>query len=249
MKDRPVYYSMLDPRWRWKLYDINPADGPDYMGTAGCGPTTAAMLVAELTGDKSITPETMSRFAIDHGDRTASNRTARSLFYHVGQAYGLRYQETVDVEVALGCLRDGGLVVCHVGPGRWTKGGHYILWWGCDGVNVAINDPSGDTARRNTGTLAELKACRKAFVCFWPPEKEKESNDMDEARIKALVREIVVQELAERNAVQAEAAQKVSPWAKESWEKAVAGGVFDGTRPGGVLTREQAAVVIDRLGK
>ncbi len=39
-----------------------------------------------------------------------------------------------------------------------------------------------------------------------------------------------------------------SNWAKESWEKAVAQGIFDGTSPQGCFTREQAAVVLDRLG-
>ena len=39
-----------------------------------------------------------------------------------------------------------------------------------------------------------------------------------------------------------------SPWAKEAWEKAVALGIFDGTNPQGNLTREQAAVILDRLG-
>ena len=39
-----------------------------------------------------------------------------------------------------------------------------------------------------------------------------------------------------------------SPWAKEAWKKAVALGIFDGTNPQGNLTREQAAVILDRLG-
>ena len=39
-----------------------------------------------------------------------------------------------------------------------------------------------------------------------------------------------------------------SSWAKEAWEKAVALGIFDGTNPQGNLTREQAAVILDRLG-
>lgn len=41
---------------------------------------------------------------------------------------------------------------------------------------------------------------------------------------------------------------QASSWAAEAWEKAVRGNVFDGTNPQGVLTREQAAVVLDRLG-
>ena len=37
-------------------------------------------------------------------------------------------------------------------------------------------------------------------------------------------------------------------WAKEAWSKAAAAGVFDGTRPRDALTRQEAAVVLDRLG-
>ena len=41
----------------------------------------------------------------------------------------------------------------------------------------------------------------------------------------------------------------VSDWAKESWEKQVAAGIFDGTKPWAPMTREQAATVIARLQK
>lgn len=37
-------------------------------------------------------------------------------------------------------------------------------------------------------------------------------------------------------------------WAAKSWSKACAKGIFDGTYPQHPLTREQAAVVLDRLG-
>lgn len=40
----------------------------------------------------------------------------------------------------------------------------------------------------------------------------------------------------------------VSSWAAEAWEKAAKAGIFDGTNPRDPLTREQAAVVLDRLG-
>lgn len=44
------------------------------------------------------------------------------------------------------------------------------------------------------------------------------------------------------------AAQPASDWAKEAWEKAVAEGIFDGTRPHAPLTRQEAAVLLDRKG-
>ena len=42
-------------------------------------------------------------------------------------------------------------------------------------------------------------------------------------------------------------AQKVSDWGEAAWKKAMAAGVFDGTAPQASLTREQAALVLDRL--
>lgn len=42
--------------------------------------------------------------------------------------------------------------------------------------------------------------------------------------------------------------QKVSDWGKAAWNKATTSGIFDGTAPQAPLTREQAALVLDRLG-
>ena len=39
----------------------------------------------------------------------------------------------------------------------------------------------------------------------------------------------------------------VSEWADEAWDKATKTGLFDGTMPRAPLTREQAAVILDRL--
>lgn len=38
-----------------------------------------------------------------------------------------------------------------------------------------------------------------------------------------------------------------SPWAESSWREARANGYFDGTRPGAPITREETAIVINRL--
>lgn len=42
--------------------------------------------------------------------------------------------------------------------------------------------------------------------------------------------------------------EKVSNWAKESWDKAVSKKILDGTNPQNPVTREQLAVILDRLG-
>ena len=38
-----------------------------------------------------------------------------------------------------------------------------------------------------------------------------------------------------------------SDWAKASWEKAIKKGILDGSNPHNTLTREQLAVILDRL--
>lgn len=42
--------------------------------------------------------------------------------------------------------------------------------------------------------------------------------------------------------------KETSPWSKKAWEKAETAGVFDGTAPQAPLSREQASLVLDRLG-
>ena len=41
---------------------------------------------------------------------------------------------------------------------------------------------------------------------------------------------------------------QTSAWSKEAWEKSTAAGIFDGTAPQAPLSREQASLVLDRLG-
>ena len=47
----------------------------------------------------------------------------------------------------------------------------------------------------------------------------------------------------------AEDSNKPSDWAAAAWDKATAAGIMDGTNPTAPLTREQLAVILDRLGE
>lgn len=68
--------------------------------------------------------------------------------------------------------------------------------------------------------------------------------DMTEAQVKALINKM----LAETDAAVAAANGKTATWAAEAWNAAKVGGILDGTRPGAPLTRQEAAVVLYRLG-
>lgn len=76
----------------------------------------------------------------------------------------------------------------------------------------------------------------------------KEEIVMTEADIKKLVECSVEKALADRDEMLAAYHMKVAPWASEAWEEANKAGVFDGTRPGAPLARQEAALIYKRLG-
>ena len=79
--------------------------------------------------------------------------------------------QTANIDVVKACLDAGGYVVCSMGPGYWTKGGHFICAWKYDATYVYCNDPaSGSRVKQK---LTEFVKERKQFFCFWPePENE-----------------------------------------------------------------------------
>lgn len=54
-----TYYSQVDSRWKNHLY-TSVADKSQTIGTSGCGPTSASMVVSSIRG--IITPDKMRRF-------------------------------------------------------------------------------------------------------------------------------------------------------------------------------------------
>lgn len=84
---------------------------------------------------------------------------------------------------------------------------------------------------------ADIKAGR------YPPTMPKWEETMDESTFYAMFKAAMTKhnkEIAE---------QSVSSWAKEVWDKMTVDGTFDGSRPLAPLTRQEAAIVIDRLRK
>lgn len=117
----------------------------DSICTSGCGVTSAAMAVATLTQNKSITPETINSSA-RVGTDCGSNGTTGSLFPYVSSNNGLEAKSISTKEDIISTLDSGGLVIANVagvfGDGIYkTDGGHYVVIRGYSGDNVYIADP------------------------------------------------------------------------------------------------------------
>lgn len=161
---QPVDYKQYDSRWGKKMYSSR-GDKSQTMSNSACGPTSMADIVATWV-DKSITPYDLAQLALSWGDRTASNGTAWSFFAHVKAHYGFsKMVESTSIATLKACLDAGGYVVCSMGPGYWTKGGHFICAWKYESGYIFCNDPASSSRKKQKE--ADFVKQRKRFFCFY----------------------------------------------------------------------------------
>lgn len=173
---QPVDYKQGAKPWGPKMYS-NHNDKNQTMANSGCGPTSAADVVATLK-DPSVTPWTLAQLSMEWGDRTYNSGTAWSFFKHVADYYKFaKFVQTSNLDALKACLNAGGYVVCSMGPGYWTKGGHFICAWKYDSTYVYCNDPASSTRKKQK--ISEFMKERKQFFCFYPDPKLSRNDDED----------------------------------------------------------------------
>lgn len=162
---QPKDFKQYDSKWSNKVY-TSIGDNDQTMRNSGCGPTAAANVVATLK-DSSVTPWTLAQIALKKGYRTANNGTAWAFFKHLANVYGFsKFVQTSSITTMKACLEAGGYAVASMGPGYWTKNGHYITPWKHANGEIYCNDPA--SAVRKKQKQADFVKQRKRFFCFWP---------------------------------------------------------------------------------
>jgi len=132
------YYNQKDDAWAEALY------GSDPIGTYGCGPTSLSMLVTSLTGE-TMDPAQMAEWAAKSGHWARRSGSYLSIVEGAAKRYGLDCVSlsTTDPEELLTGLSGGGVAVALMGPGHFTKGGHFILIHGVTlSGGVLVADPN-----------------------------------------------------------------------------------------------------------
>lgn len=107
------------------------------------GPTCSAMVVSSLNND-IIYPDTMANYYVSAGYRTASSGTAWSAFAGTASKYGIEFKQTGDANIALDCVKNGGMVVISAkgsSTGLFSTNGHFVVLVGVNGDNYVIYDP------------------------------------------------------------------------------------------------------------
>lgn len=133
-----TYYSQIDSRWKDKMYS-SVGNSSQTIGTSGCGPTSAAMVVTACKG--TITPDVMSDLFVRYGYRSANSGTYWSAFRAVADEFNIGYTETSDIQRALQLLKNNNYVVVSCGNGLFTTGGHFIVLTELNGDTITVYDP------------------------------------------------------------------------------------------------------------
>lgn len=138
-KEKEQEYPLFiqwDERWAYATY------GDSNIGLAGCGPTCLSMVIFSLTRDDAATPDAIARYSEENGHYVDGVGTAWSLMTEVGEAYGVTTSEIgLSEEEMINELDDGHMLICSVGPGDFTLGGHFIVIYGYDADGFLVNDP------------------------------------------------------------------------------------------------------------
>lgn len=116
------YFNQSAPPWADQPY------GTDDIAHYGCGPTAMAMVVNSMT-DFYTDPILMARWAVQEHHWAKKSGSYLTIVSSAAEAFGLKaysiQERTPDALRA--ALLSGDLIVALMGPGHFTKGGHFIV--------------------------------------------------------------------------------------------------------------------------
>ena len=165
-----IYFNQGDSAWNQNGYCI---------AKAGCGPTSMAVVITSLTG-KWVTPLDTAIWGYQHGFYSREG-SAHEMIPAMAAAYGLRCQGAgTDYQEIKKALKAGKPVVCLMGPGDFTRGGHFMVLVAIDNNDcVTVADVGSRTRSAYKYRLADVIAQSKGASAggpFWVMSYDKGSS-------------------------------------------------------------------------
>lgn len=165
-----IYFNQGDSAWNQNGYCI---------AKAGCGPTSMAVVITSLTG-KWVTPLDTAIWGYQHGFYSREG-SAHEMIPAMATAYGLRCQGVgIDYQAIKKALKAGKPVVCLMGPGYFTRGGHFMVLVAIDNNDcVTVADVGSRTRSAYKYRLADVIAQSKGASAggpFWVMSYDKGSS-------------------------------------------------------------------------
>ena len=165
-----IYFNQGDSAWNQNGYCI---------AKAGCGPTSMAVVITSFTG-KWVTPLDTAIWGYQHGFYSREG-SAHEMIPAMATAYGLRCQGVgTDYQAIKKALKAGKPVVCLMGPGYFTRGGHFMVLVAIDNNDcVTVADVGSRTRSAYKYRLADVIAQSKGASAggpFWVMSYDKGSS-------------------------------------------------------------------------
>ena len=132
-----TYYSQIDNRWKNKIYS-SVGNTAQTIGTSGCGPAAAAMVVSSIKGN--ITPDQMADLYMKYGYRSANQGTYWSAFKWTADVFDIGYSEYYKLDDAIAKLKDNHYIIASCNQGLFTYGGHFVVLVGLEGNYIKVYD-------------------------------------------------------------------------------------------------------------
>jgi hypothetical protein len=140
-----------------------------------------AMIVSTLT-EENEDPGTAAAWSLSHGFYTPENgRTKDEFFPAFGAEYGIVVTGLTDGDLrdmpaaeaekiheeAYAAVEGGDWVIAFMGEGKWTTGGHFVLWYDVDGDDVLIRDSN---SKKEYKARNKLDVFRETVIRYWVVE-------------------------------------------------------------------------------
>lgn len=140
------YDGKIQPYYQNDYKDAYCTGSSTTIASSGCGPTSMAIVVSSLLGEKHD-PVELAKFSCDNGYRIPSQGTSWAFFAAAGKKYGLKVQEVGNdkkgQDEVLAALNTGKkLVIASTYKKPFTSKGHYIVLTSHKDGDVFVQDPN-----------------------------------------------------------------------------------------------------------
>lgn len=186
----PIELYQFDEKWAKQKY--NNGENNDTVRGSGCGP--GVMAIADITINDSDTDIGKAcKWSMEHDFFTTANgRTKDGFFEAYGKAHNLNVKQlytgdlravseeeaNVQHQKAFESVKQGNWIVAFMGEGKWTTGGHFVLWYDVsDEEDVFIRDTN---SKKDFKAKNKFDVFKETVIRYWEiqvPDDKKLSID------------------------------------------------------------------------
>ena len=176
-----IYFNQADAAWNDNGYQIH---------SSGCGPTAMAVCISSLTG-KWVTPVDTTIWAYNHGYYTSAG-ASHEMVPALARQYKLSCNGLgTDINKIRSALKKKHPVVSLMGPGYFTKKGHFIVLVAIDDNDQVTVADVGSSERTQykyplKDVVAQTKSASAGGPCWEIYSKDKKVKKTNNTKAKTI---------------------------------------------------------------